>query len=374
MTAAVAVQTDPTPSPSWEKRHANLRAFISINQLAVSKGKPLLKPNLQPAFYWTVKLERDQFMASLLAAVGRASKKDLICAGTKVKFVGEDGIDDGGLTRELWTQFRRQLFSQQPAAPPVFTVGARVQALYPDPREAAWYDATVASVTKRGGLEVVTVDWDDEDTLHRERAPREVRLLEPGAAAAPPPALFSEVFDGASGSAFVPNATADLTAMERVGKLMLKVMVESHFLPRTLACYVMAYICADDAHPLADRAAIGTSGAPTPEEAEAEADAVLRVVEALDADRARSGRRMITTPLAEQTSFSPCTADDVLPCEEHETPDETVLEDTPQSKAAAVCRHYHRVLIERRRSSLEALKRGFVCECQLPAPAAISLD
>ena len=157
--------------------------------------------------------------------------------------------------------------------------------------------------------------------------------------------------------------------MENVGKLMLKVMVESHFLPRTLACYVVAYICADDAHPLADRAAIGTSGAPTPEEAEAEADAVLRVVETLDADRARSGRKMLTDELP----WSDCTANDVLPCEEHEAPDETVLEDTPQSKAAALCRHYHRVLIERRRSSLEALKSGFVCECQLPAPATISL-
>ena len=64
---------------------------------------------------WGLKLERGKFLCTLLGrgACGTAGKRQLVCAPTQVKFLGEPGIDDGGLSREMWSLFRSELFTYE---------------------------------------------------------------------------------------------------------------------------------------------------------------------------------------------------------------------------------------------------------------------
>ena len=62
---------------------------------------------------WVLKLDRSNLLCTLLAACGTAGKRLLVCAPTQVKFTGEAGVDEGGLSREMWALFRAELFAYQ---------------------------------------------------------------------------------------------------------------------------------------------------------------------------------------------------------------------------------------------------------------------
>ena len=85
----------------------------------------------------------------------------------------------------------------------------------------------------------------------------------------------------------VPEAAPPLDRYRELGRALLAVVRDQQVLPSTFAQFVLAYLCAEDAQPRADRAAIGTSGSPdTDDEALQEVEAVLGVVKALDPDLA----------------------------------------------------------------------------------------
>jgi hypothetical protein len=179
-----------------------------------------------------------------------------------------------------------------------------------------------------------------------------LQLLEPAAQ------LFTR-FGSGDAAHYYPDATADTDAMLRLGRFIQKAIVENRFLPAGLATYVLDYICADDAvlvehemldHTQADRAAIGTAGAPADDDtAEAEAEAVLRVVEQLDPAKAAGMWRLLDSSVGGAS-----TMDDIL-----DNGDTAALEDTRPGRARGLVRHYHHELIAARRPQLEALKKGF---------------
>lgn len=226
--------------------------------------------------------------------VERATKKELLCAATNVSFVGEEGVDEGGLSREMWAQLRLQLCSRGGSSAAEAAVGG-------------------------------------------------------GEAAEAPPKLFEPAWADESGG-WIPSTQAAQADCESLGKLLVKVVVESQSLPPQLAAYVLAYICcADEGHAAADKAALGTEGNPDEEHAEEEAEKVLCVVEQLDPARGRTVRNLL-----DQDSAGFATQDDLF-CDGVPTP----MPNTRPGRAAALVRHHHRHLIALRRPQLEAMREGF---------------
>jgi hypothetical protein len=226
--------------------------------------------------------------------VERATKKELLCAATNVSFVGEEGVDEGGLSREMWAQLRLQLCSRGGSSAAEAAVGG-------------------------------------------------------GEAAEAPPKLFEPAWADESGG-WIPSTQAAQADCESLGKLLVKVVVESQSLPPQLAAYVLAYICcADEGHAAADKAALGTEGNPDEEHAEEEAEKVLCVVEQLDPARGRTVRNLL-----DQDSAGFATQDDLF-CDGVPTP----MPNTRPGRAAALVRHHHRHLIAKRRPQLEAMREGF---------------
>ena len=65
---------------------------------------------------WKINLKRSDIVCTLLGACGKASKRELVSAPTVVKFDGEQGVDQGGLTRDMWSGFREKLFQYEARA------------------------------------------------------------------------------------------------------------------------------------------------------------------------------------------------------------------------------------------------------------------
>jgi hypothetical protein len=255
-------------SHSWDDAYLVLEALTRSSQLVLSKGVDLATPTGRPKFVWKIKLQRECFMLSLLECARKASKKDIMCASTEVKFANEAGVDEGGLTAEMWGQLRVRLC--------------------PDHK----------SVESKAGL-----------------------------------TLFEKFTSGVEGCNFVPCCTADNDHMEALGRLFLKVVVQSLFLPQKLAAYVLAYIASAQDGKAADRAAIGTDGEPCSDtDAESEMKFVLVVLRHIDPALEQSTRRMLDTSCAEYA-----TVDDLL-----FNGDQAKLEDTRPGRARALCRHFHR--------------------------------
>ena len=81
--AAVAMRV----APSWDLVHTNFMRVLDAEQRALLLGKPMIKPNGVSTVRWDLKLERRDFINSLLAAFGVASKKKLLCgAGLFIAF------------------------------------------------------------------------------------------------------------------------------------------------------------------------------------------------------------------------------------------------------------------------------------------------
>jgi hypothetical protein len=271
-TADAGVQTAMTRgsylSHSWNDAYLVLEALMRSSQLVLSKGIALATPTGRPKFVWKVKLQRERFMLSLLGCAKKASKKDIMCASTEVKFDNEQGVDEGGLSAEMWGQMRVRLCPDH------------------------------SSVESEAGLP-----------------------------------LFENITSGVESCNFVPCQTANHDHMESLGRLFLKVVVESLFLPRSLAAYVLAYVASAQEGKAVDRAAIGTDGEPRSDaDAESQVQAVLAVVAHLDCSLEQSMRRMLETSCA---GFD--TVDDLLGND-----DEAALEDTRPGRARALCRHFHR--------------------------------
>ena len=121
-------------------------------------------------------------------------------------------------------------------------------------------------------------------------------------------------------------------------------------LPSTFAPYVLAYICADDARTLADKAAIGTAGEPSDLTAEAEAEEALEHMKGLNPEVASSLKFFIERPLD---------ADDQTMEDLSMGASTVVVVDTRAGRAAAVCSFLHERLIAKRRGALDAMKEGF---------------
>jgi hypothetical protein len=177
--------------PSWDRRFAAIEAMIKLCQQVVTKGKPLAKPDGALNFIWKLKLDRGELIPSLLKAASKASAKDILCAGTYVKYEGEAGIDEGvtpfqyclftpelqwqsrgkwrilqgckqGLSRDLWSHFRLQLLRARTGKksvesvhvePPVcdlssddvLQIGQRIKYVFDvgDSGSISWYAGTI---------------------------------------------------------------------------------------------------------------------------------------------------------------------------------------------------------------------------------------
>ena len=90
---------------AWESCFGAWQSHLAAEQRGILKGKR------SPP--WVLKLDRGRLIYTLLAACGTASKRQLVCAPTEVKFLDEAGIDEGGLSREMWSLFRSELFSYE---------------------------------------------------------------------------------------------------------------------------------------------------------------------------------------------------------------------------------------------------------------------
>ena len=104
---------------AWEMVHTVFHALLMEAQRRVLQGKPLTKANGNPEVNWKVKAKRPTIVRSFLQACGSANKKELVCGNTIVKFQdgpagAEIGVDQGGLTRELFTLFRQRLLAPLP--------------------------------------------------------------------------------------------------------------------------------------------------------------------------------------------------------------------------------------------------------------------
>jgi hypothetical protein len=104
---------------AWEMVHTVFHALLTEAQRRVLQGKPLTKANGNPEVNWKVKAKRPTIVRSFLQACGSANKKELVCGNTIVKFQdgpagAEIGVDQGGLTRELFTLFRQRLLAPLP--------------------------------------------------------------------------------------------------------------------------------------------------------------------------------------------------------------------------------------------------------------------
>ena len=80
-------------APSWSLVHTAFHALLEAKQQALLQGKPVLRPNGHATLSWNLTVERSAPVRSFLQACGKASRKNLLCGGTVVKFVGEDGVD-----------------------------------------------------------------------------------------------------------------------------------------------------------------------------------------------------------------------------------------------------------------------------------------
>ena len=76
--AAVAMRV----APSWDLVHTNFMRVLDAEQRALLLGKPMIKPNVVPTVRWDLKLERRDFINSLLTAFVVATKKKLLCGAT----------------------------------------------------------------------------------------------------------------------------------------------------------------------------------------------------------------------------------------------------------------------------------------------------
>ena len=227
-------------APPVDVTFANFMALLNAEQRVLLGGKPLTTAAGHATVQWRMQISRADVVDSLLKACGKCrSKKELLCGGTIVKFAGEDGVDGGGLTKEMWTLFRHQLLR---------------------PRLTAAAAVTAAASGARPGLSLFT-GFIEEETQKKETEKAFVPR--------------------------VPEAAPPLDRYRELGRALLAVVRDQQVLPSTFAQYVLAYLCAEDALPRADRAAIGTCGSPdTDDEALREVEAVLGVVKALDPDLA----------------------------------------------------------------------------------------
>eukprot|EP01043_Picozoa_sp_COSAG02_P031969 COSAG02_NODE_2114_length_9799_cov_54.257423_1_plen_759_part_00 len=286
-------------APAWSLVHTAYHALLEAKQQALLHGKPMLRPNGHATLFWNITIDRAQPARSLLQACGKASRKNLLCGGTIVKFSGESGVDQGGLTRELFTLFRQELL--------VPSSSDDVQLFCGFVGESVCGEGA-ASVEER---------------------------------------------------AFVPRANAgsdeDLKNFKNLGRALMVVFRQQYTLDHRFAGYILTYLCADDAFPLADRAAIGTTGEATAtdctdEETLMEVESALTVVATLDPVLAENLRRVVETPLGGEMS-----AEDLF----GEGSTEAIL-DTRSGRARAVCACLHLRLISSRRKQLEAMKEGFL--------------
>ena len=79
-------------APSWSLVHSVLHSLLDAKQQALLMGKPLLRPNRRATLSWNLTVDRSSLVRSFLQACGKASRKNLLCGGTIVKFTGEDGV------------------------------------------------------------------------------------------------------------------------------------------------------------------------------------------------------------------------------------------------------------------------------------------
>ena len=243
------------------------------------------------------------------------------CGGPVVHFAdgpagAEIGIDQGGLTRELFTLFRQRLVA-------------------PSRGDLALFEGFSSRVGAHDG------GWNAQETT-------EERGFVPRAGAAYETAAMLEKY-------------------RLLGRAIFVVVRSGETLSNRFASFVLAYLCAEDALPLADRAAIGTAGSfeavgaaagfdaasfcDSDRRALEEVERVLTVTSALDPELAESLRRMVTQPLDPEFSTGADMVDD--------SDGDVTIENTEGGRARFVCSYLHGRLIGCRRRQLEAMKDGF---------------
>ena len=279
-------------APSWSLVHTVLHSLLDAKQQALLMGKPLLRPNGHPTLSWNMTVDRSSLVRSFLQACGRASRKNLLCGGTVVNFKGEHGVDEGGLTRELFTLFRQRLLEPPEGDLQLFVgfvgeelcgegaAGAEERAFVPRAD-----DATQLLLSDRQAappLEDVAGDLAEiletqgiqttEDLAAME--PETVSMLAMGSGVSEVDILVARgkaqeaVLSARSSAELSDEASREdrLDEFRQLGRALTVVFRQQYTLDQRFAGYVLSYLCADDALPLADRAAIGTTGTVGPTE------------------------------------------------------------------------------------------------------------